>query len=252
MYKLPALDICWQVGNGKETSIGINPIVGLDDSCILSAGLRGLLNGAGYYTLDSVKNGRTGSYWYSGADLGLNGDLATEWDCYIKSLNNAGCRLNQEEDKLVWKSNESLGTVTANTAYKSIIKRKCLFPKQWWYKVIWTWKIPLKLKCFLWFVLMDRVKTWENLVKRGWMGPSRCTLCSNCTETTSHIFLECPFTLIIWEKFFKAFSIGTVWGHGNFETSLKLWIKNCTEHPTLPVFISWSIWKVRNKSIFEE
>lgn len=53
MYKLPALDICWQVGNGKETSIGINPIVGLDDSCILSAGLRGLLNGAGYYTLDS-------------------------------------------------------------------------------------------------------------------------------------------------------------------------------------------------------
>ena len=39
----------------------------------------------------------------------------------------------------------------------------------------------------------------ENLVTRGIHGPSRCVLCQIIEENHSHHFIECQFTVQVWE-----------------------------------------------------
>jgi len=40
----------------------------------------------------------------------------------------------------------------------------------------------------------------RELMKMGWEGPSICVLCATDTETIDHIFLQCPFTIYIWDR----------------------------------------------------
>ncbi len=43
---------------------------------------------------------------------------------------------------------------------------------------IWSTRAPLKVRVFLWLVLRGRVRTRDNLRKRGWNGDETCILCS--------------------------------------------------------------------------
>ena len=43
-----------------------------------------------------------------------------------------------------------------------------------------------------------RILTGENLEKRGLVGPFRCPLCAGAVETISHLFLQCPYAISIW------------------------------------------------------
>lgn len=40
--------------------------------------------------------------------------------------------------------------------------------------------------------------TWDNLQRKGWVGPDICTLCSNAEEGICHIFLEYEYTKEVW------------------------------------------------------
>lgn len=60
--------------------------------------------------------------------------------------------------------------VTAKTAYHSLIRHWGMFSAHWWYSAIWKWKMPVKVQCFLWQALMGKLKTWENLMMKGWTG----------------------------------------------------------------------------------
>lgn len=39
---------------------------------------------------------------------------------------------------------------------------------------------------------------WDNLVARGWIGPSVCCLCGKAEETLVRIFVDCDFARAIW------------------------------------------------------
>jgi hypothetical protein len=41
-----------------------------------------------------------------------------------------------------------------------------------WKGILWP-----KVSIFLWLTAQNRILTWDNLLKRGFIGPSRCTLC---------------------------------------------------------------------------
>ncbi|KAK1296362.1 hypothetical protein QJS10_CPB15g00774 [Acorus calamus] len=64
--------------------------------------------------------------------------------------------------------------------------------------VMWRWKIPLKVKIFLWMLFQKRLLT---KVYRGkWRGLEdlRCPLCNNAEETVEHLFLSCQKTTQLW------------------------------------------------------
>jgi len=63
-----------------------------------------------------------------------------------------------------------------------------------WYTDLWQWKIPLKIKLFVWLLLEQKLLTWDNLVKRGFLGPSMCALCGVEGENAKHLFVDCVFT----------------------------------------------------------
>jgi len=68
--------------------------------------------------------------------------------------------------------------------------------KTW--KEIWENPHWMKVKLFKWLVQQGKILTWDNLRKRGFVGPSRCHLCRQQEETTNHLLNRCTFTTILW------------------------------------------------------
>lgn len=65
-------------------------------------------------------------------------------------------------------------------------------------KTIWSVRCPLKIRVFLWLIEKNVLLTWDNLQRRGWVGPSICTLCGNEEETIEHITLRCDSVRSLW------------------------------------------------------
>lgn len=191
-------DLLWQVGSGSQIRVGIDPIIGFEHDYCLPPIIPQYLQILGLSTLNKIHHqsleNEANLKWLSAREIGLSGYLTHLWDDYIKKLNSAGVRLNNDVDKLVWGGNPASGIVSAHTTYTRILQENFIFPQDWWYKRIWQWSIPLNLKCFIWLVLQDKLKTWDNLCKRGWIGPSCCVLCKNAAETRQHIFVQCSFS----------------------------------------------------------
>jgi hypothetical protein len=52
---------------------------------------------------------------------------------------------------------------------------------------------------FKWLVLHNRIITWEDLRKRGYIGPSRFHLYQYNEETTNHLLHEFSYTRELWD-----------------------------------------------------
>jgi ribonuclease HI len=109
----------------------------------------------------------------------------------------------------------------------------------------------LKIKLFTWLSVEDKILTWENLLKKGWEGPSFCPLCSGGPDSVKHLFIYCSFTLQVWQKLYFAFQINTLWEGDSLSDYYATWIKNEWNFRTLPALVCWCIWLERNKKIFE-
>jgi hypothetical protein len=59
-----------------------------------------------------------------------------------------------------------------------------------------------------------KIITWENLAKRGLIGPSRCILCGEKEETMNHLFFECQLSKYIWSLIVKEVKIDNCWEGG--------------------------------------
>jgi hypothetical protein len=68
---------------------------------------------------------------------------------------------------------------------------------------------PLKVKILMWLSVENKVLTWDNGMKRGWIGPSRCTMCKVDEETTHRLFVSCFFTqkVVVEDSFALKFCI---------------------------------------------
>jgi hypothetical protein len=128
-------------------------------------------------------------------------------------------------------------------------------PLQQWDKL---WNNPQwpKIKNFKWLVLHNRILTWENLRKRGFIGPSRCHLCQAKEETTNHLLDECNYTTEIWDWATGIFRQSNR-TRGNICATINNWNESYNENEEvnlcwilIPGMIIWAIWKERNRRIF--
>ena len=58
-------------------------------------------------------------------------------------------------------------------------------------QIPWKIKVPEKVKYFLCLSINDKILTKSNLIKRGWKGADRCSLCDSNRKMTNHLFLQC-------------------------------------------------------------
>ena len=103
-------------------------------------------------------------------------------------MEGARLRLSSSTDKLVWEYNRSEGSVTAELVYDSIIFSSSSligFPLQ---ALILSGILPKKIRCSVWLALANKIRTWGNLQKRGWIGPGCCALCGNGEDCVQHLF----------------------------------------------------------------
>ena len=94
-------------------------------------------------------------------------------------------------------------------------------------------------------------------MRKGFNGPSRCSLCMNHHETIDHLLDACPFTSQLWDLVAGDFR-RTNRVKGNITETLKKWTDYPFESNILnqlwnftPGFVLWSTWKERNSRIFK-
>jgi hypothetical protein len=61
------------------------------------------------------------------------------------------------------------------------------------WKGIWNSKTLPKVDMFIWTLDHNNILTGENIKKKGWEGPTRCSLCCQQEESTNHLLLSYPF-----------------------------------------------------------
>ncbi|CAN1729686.1 Putative ribonuclease H protein At1g65750 [Linum perenne] len=123
--------------------------------------------------------------------------------------------------------------------------------------MIWGKWVPSKISGFLWQVYHGNISTFDNLAKRGFIGPNLCVLCRAGLESVSHLFFGCTFAERIWRSFSSKISIfGPTrlearafidgWQTRNCMVEFELF-KKCLMHAIL-----WYIWGERNSRIFRD
>ncbi|CAN1779103.1 hypothetical protein LINPERHAP1_LOCUS14631 [Linum perenne] len=110
---------------------------------------------------------------------------------------------------------------------------------------------------FLWQVYHRNISTFDNLTKRGFVGPNFCVLCRADLESVSHLFLGCRFSYSVWTTFSsKLAMVGPIdfdvhgfilgWQFRNCVGGLEIF-RTCLLHA-----VFWYIWGERNSRIFRD
>lgn len=105
-------------------------------------------------------------------------------------------------NELVWRQSFD-GEYRVKKAYK-ILNSEHLPPSHHDHlnQVVWPkiWKVqtPLKINTFVWKLLHDSIPTFSNLNHRGIPIDSNCPFCNEQEETSTHLFLLCPFSRACW------------------------------------------------------
>jgi len=115
----------------------------------------------------------------------------------IKELEKRKIKKSTRPDILRWGKPTKV-TFTFKEAYNLAMQReeeeeskewKQLWKSKWWPKVI----------IFVWLVAKKRIVTWDKLQKKGYQGPSRCSLCRQEEETQEHLLNSCSYAQYQWE-----------------------------------------------------
>lgn len=178
----------------------------------------------------------------------LFGEKLRDWDKIKQGFDNLhfipNCR-----DRLCWNLTKQ-GTFNVKSFYNALCVQQTNVP----FKKVWKFKIPLKIKIFIWLILKGRTLTKDNLFKRGWRkGDTNCQFCDQ-QETIQHLFFDCPMARLIWNIISCAFDLKPVTDSNHLFGS---WLAAFGKKLKLLVItgvavVLWAIWKTRNKACFEK
>ncbi|GKU87429.1 hypothetical protein SLEP1_g1825 [Rubroshorea leprosula] len=148
---------------------------------------------------------------------------------------------------------------SSKTAYSLLSKVPRNLTQEKVFRRVWNPNLPSKIFAFNWQLLLNRLPTKSNLLKRGLgvvMGDGNCNLCQEEEEDTTHLFLKCKNVRWIWKECAR-------WWGINIEIQEDCW--KTFEHPRAWTkstrvrkgwdctwsAIVWSIWLMRNRRIFQ-
>jgi len=244
--------LTWLIGSGERVALQ-DLAYDKDLDYNLSPQLLAYFRMRGYNTLSHFCNYTSAimNHWKGSDFFRLNGSWKLQWDRFTSSLQRLGIRLSDNADRLFWRFNSS-GKVTAKSAYIQLSSVAGPDADWWWDLSIWRFDAPLKIICFFWLLMNKRILTWDQLCNRGWSGPGFCVLCRLDSEDINHLFLQCPVALMIWHFVCAELQVSMTWRQSTLSICFDRWIIEHKEHKSLPLFICWGIWLLRNGIIFED
>eukprot|EP00253_Pinus_taeda_P008374 PITA_08374 len=194
--------------------------------------------------------------WKGWKSLALPNDLRNIWADLKTSLIGSAPTNRMSDDKYVW--DPSGGCYTVKEGYRSLQNASSI--NNWpLHKVAWRIECLPKVKLFNWTLLHGKILTAENLRKKGIHGPSICCMCREAEESSSHLFIECPFARTCWNLIASPLNTGDLpnqitilqksWGKFFPQTNKR---KNLTSRMwnSIPPNLCWQIWIAKNKCIF--
>ena len=114
---------------------------------------------------------------------------------------------------------------------------------------IWKSACRLRHQIFFWLLLHDRVNSRNLLHRKSMVLDSyNCALCADSTEETNlHLFWDCPFSLLCWDKIIPNRKRGI-----SVIDDIQLALHHLPQSISLEIIIMgcWGICSVRNEKIF--
>lgn len=163
-------------------------------------------------------------------------------------------RYSHQQEKLRW-GHKHKGTFTTKEAHQLRYSDSQDNHDQIWARV-WHSGLWPKISTFLWLLSKKCILTWDNLRKRGFIGPSRCPNCNLQAETISHLMESCTLAKQLWERVESCNNRAAPRGE-DITDNLRNWSKNPFQSQFLntlwdliPGFLYWLLWKERNSRIF--
>lgn len=117
---------------------------------------------------------------------------------------------------MTWSRDEKRGIPTLKTTYFTLLEDSICLESKWWNKQIWKGIMSLKIKCFLWLSLENKLITQDNFQRRGGIIVNCCFLCVVDYELVDHFLFLFPFTITIWWKVLDILKIKDIWGKSDF------------------------------------
>ncbi|XP_076882089.1 uncharacterized protein LOC143530430 [Bidens hawaiensis] len=116
---------------------------------------------------------------------------------------------------------------------------------------IWEGWIPIKLHCFVWRLLLNRIPVTVNLLARGLISISRsCSFCSLSDEFSDHVFLDCVGTKQVWRTVSLrcGWDLTALWSIEQLLEEASHSSSHSRKRILKAIIYSsiWSIWKQRN------
>jgi hypothetical protein len=173
----------WQIGNGSRINFWTQDWCGSPLSTILNIPRQFHSN-----LHATVSNFIVNQQWH------IPWQLQQMFPNLVSHVNKIAIPLVPQLDKLLWKHIIN-GDLTLKDAYLLVSPSN---QKLRWAKSIWNNAIPPPKSFMMWRLLHNGMPTDENLVIRGFLFPSMCNLCCKHSESTTHLFLQCPFALSLW------------------------------------------------------
>ncbi|KAJ4778783.1 RNA-directed DNA polymerase (reverse transcriptase)-related family protein [Rhynchospora pubera] len=154
------------------------------------------------------------------------------------------------QDRLVWKWT-SHGHFSVASTYKALITAgKAFFPCC----SLWNYKVPPTIRLFLFFLVLDRLSTQEQLHRRNITVPPGCPLyASPILETALHLFFDCPFSARVYLLLGLSCSLPPVIPSGSVRDSVQMSFDKLKGNQFLTTVLATSLhtlWLERNNRIF--
>ncbi|XP_022562348.2 uncharacterized protein LOC106421438 [Brassica napus] len=74
-------------------------------------------------------------------------------------------------------------------------------PRVHWHPVVWFKEEIPRCSFITWTVFLNRLPTRDRLISWGLTLPPGCVLCSDADESHSHLFFECSFAAVVWNRY---------------------------------------------------
>ena len=112
----------------------------------------------------------------------------------MEELKNHKIKYAMGTDILRW-GHEPKGNYTTKEDYHLLVHNGDNMQDPNWNK-IWSLKTWMKIHIFLWILRHKKNLMWDNIMKRGFKGPSQCLMCYKQEETIYHLF-----TFFLWPNY---------------------------------------------------
>ncbi|GKV27571.1 hypothetical protein SLEP1_g36731 [Rubroshorea leprosula] len=147
---------------------------------------------------------------------------------------------------------------STKSAYSLLTRERVDSNEEKIYKRIWNPILPSKISAFNWQLVLDKIPTKANLLRRGIIKDvteTKCALCNDEEEDATHLFLNCKIARWLWKACSKWWGSKMMVNRDCWNTFQLLGrntkgAKIREGMDSIWKTAAWSIWIARNQKIF--